>query len=143
MKFTQVKITKIRGVNMGYSEIAVMLLVYSGLFTFFLVPFQRGVYLINMQQSEVSFKIVFKDSLIKIIFHKKAVFACILLGFTLFSIWLGYAEKEYHFNAHSGYPPISTNLKAIYSMCAVLVYTFVLYLLLVFVRTLKIVKNLR
>ena len=128
---------------MEYSDIAVMLLVYSGLITFFLVPFQREVNLINQQQSQVTFITVFKDSLGKMIFHKKAVFACVLLCFTLFSICLGYVNAEYHFNAHSGYPPISTNIKAIYSMCGLLVYTVVLFLLLGFVRTLKIVKSAR
>ena len=57
------------------------------------------------------------------------------------SIWLVYDGAEYHFNTHSGYPPISRNLKAIYSMSGVLVYTVVLYLLIAFVRTLKIVKK--
>lgn len=126
---------------MGYSEIAVILLVYSGLMIFFLVPFQRRVHSKNFQQNQVSFISVFKDSLIKIVFHKKAILALILLGFTLISIWLGYADVEYHYNAHSGYPPISTNLKAIYSICGVLVYTVVLLLLLGYVRTLKIVKS--
>jgi hypothetical protein len=126
---------------MGYSEIAVMLLVYSGLIIYFLVPFQRGVNLINQQRGQVTFITVFKDCLIKMIVHKKAILASMLFGFTLISIWLGYAAAEYHYNAHSGYPPISTNLKAIYSMCTLLGYTVFLFLFLGFVRTLKIVKK--
>ncbi|MGE7838270.1 hypothetical protein ABE042_17540 [Viridibacillus arvi] len=126
---------------MGYSEILVMLLVYSGLIVFFLVPFQSGLNLMNQEQRQINFITVFKDSLIKIVFHKKSIFALILLIFTLFTIYLGYEGAEDHFNAHSGYPPISTDLKAIYSMSAVLVYTVVLYLLIAFVRTLKIAKN--
>ncbi|MBK3494996.1 hypothetical protein JFL43_09005 [Viridibacillus sp. YIM B01967] len=126
---------------MGYPEIVVVLLVYSGLIAFFLIPFHGRMSLINYQQKQINFIAVFKDTLIKMIFHKKAIFALILLSFTLFSIWSSYEGAEYHFNAHSGYPPISTDLKAIYSICGVLLYTVVLYLLIAFVRTLKIVKN--
>ena len=128
---------------MGFSEIVVVLLVYSGFIAFFLVPFQSRWSLINQQQSHINFTTVFKDCLIKMIFHKKAILALILLSFTLFIIWSIYQGAEYHFNAHSGYPPISTDLKAIYSMSGVLVYTVVLSLLIAFIRTLKIVKNAR
>ena len=107
----------------------------------FLVPFQGEWNLINQQQSQINFIAVFKDCLIKMIFHKKAILALILLSFTLFITWSIYQGAEYHFNAHSGYPPISTDLKAIYSMGGVLVYTVVLFLLIAFVRTLKIVRN--
>jgi len=89
----------------------------------------------------MNFITVFKGSLIKMVINKKAIFALIILGCTLLIIWTGYEGVEFHFNAHSGYPPISTDLKAIYSMCGVLVYTVVLYLLIAFLRTLKIVKN--
>lgn len=125
---------------MRYSEILVMLLVYSGLIVFLLVPFQSGW---NQHPRPINFITVFKDSLIKMIFHKKSIFALILISFMLFSIWFGYKGEEYHFNAHSGYPPISTNLKAFYSMFGVLVYTVILYTFIAFVRTLKIVKNTR
>ena len=47
--------------------------------------------------------------------------AC-LLSFTLFCIWLTYDAAEYHVNAHSGYPPISMDLKAFYSMGGTCVY---------------------
>jgi hypothetical protein len=128
---------------MGYSEIVVVLIVYSGFTAFFLVPIQSGWNSINQQQSQMDFITVFKDSLINMVFHKKAIFGLILLGCTLFIIWTGYEGAEYHFNAHSGYSPISTDLKAIYTMCGVLVYTVVLYLLIAFMRTLSIVKNAR
>lgn len=126
---------------MEYSEMVVALLIYSGFIAFFLIPFQSGGNLINHQQVQINFTTVFKDSLIKMIFHKKAILALLLLGFTLFIIWSGYEGAAYHFNAHSGYAPISTDLKAIFTMGSVLVYTVVLSLLIAFVRTLKIVKN--
>ena len=58
-------------------------------------------------------------------------------------IWSGYAAAEAHYNNHSGYPPISTNLEAIYSMFGLLIYTVLLLLFLGFVRTIKIVKAAR
>ncbi|MEK4404663.1 hypothetical protein MKZ26_09570 [Sporosarcina sp. FSL K6-6792] len=126
---------------MGVSEIVVLLLVYSGLMIFFLVPLQSRVQSKYYQQSQVSFISVFKDNLVKMVIHKKAVLAAALLGFMLISIWAGYANVEWHYNAHSGYFPVSTKLTAIYSICGVLIYTLVLLLFLGYLRTLKIVKN--
>ena len=110
---------------------------------FFLLPFRRGKGVINQQKSELKFTKIYKDSLSKIIFHKKAILAPILLIFVLIIIWLTYDATEYHINAHSGYPPISTDLKAFYSMLGVFVYTIGLVLLIAFLRTVKIVKDAR
>ena len=128
---------------MGYSEIIVILLVYSGMIIYFLVPFKNNKDVVKEKESQVKIARVFKDSVIDIILHKKAVLASILLSFTLLCIWSTYDAAEYHVNAHSGYPPISMDLKAFYSMGKVLVYTIVLTFLLAFLRTLKIVKGER
>ncbi len=127
---------------MGISEIIMMLFVYSGLILYFLMPFQKKLNT-KSQHHKLAFKTVYKQSLRKMLFHKKAIFAFILLGFTLFMIWSGYAAAEFHYNNHSGYPPITTNLEAIYSMFGLLIYTVFLLLLLGFVRTIKIVKTAR
>lgn len=123
---------------MEFSEIAVVLIVYSVLFVFFLIPFHNERNLLNHQ---INFKTILKETLFKMVFHKKAICALILVSFTLFCIWSSYEGAEYHINTHSGYPPIDTDYKAIYAMCGVLVYTVVLYFLIAIVRTLKIVKN--
>ena len=128
---------------MGYSEIIVILLVNSGLIIYFLVPFKNNKDVANERESQVKITRVFKDNFIAIILHKKAVLALILLSFTLFCIWSINDAVEYHVNAHSGYPPISMDLKVFYSMGAVLVYTIVLTFLLAFLRTFKIVKGER
>ena len=128
---------------MGYSEIIVFLLVYSGMIIYFLVPFPSDKDVVNERERQVEIARVFKNSLIEIILHKKAVLALILLSFTLFYIWLAYDATEYHVNAHSGYSPISMDLKAFYSMSGVLVYTIVLAFLLAFLRTFKIVRGER
>lgn len=127
---------------MGYSEIIVILLVYSGLMTFLLLPFRSGIEVINQQKSQMKFAQIFKENLSGIILHKKVILAIVLLALTLYYIWAAYASTEYHFNAHSGYPPISKKLNAIYSMIGVFLYTVVLTLAIAFFKTLKAVRNL-
>ncbi|HAM81877.1 hypothetical protein [Ornithinibacillus bavariensis] len=127
----------------SYSEVIVILLIYSGLMTYFLVPFQKKTQAQNDQLNQKSFKSVFKDSLRELVFHKKAIFALALLGFSLLCIWLVYDANESHYNEHSGYPPISTNLEAIYSICGLIIYTVILLFVLGYRRTLNVLKVLK
>ncbi|MFE3573327.1 hypothetical protein [Lysinibacillus sp. NPDC059133] len=122
---------------MGVSELTVMVLIYSGIMIFFLVPFKKH------QSKEIKRPITFKESLLHIIFHKKALLALLLLGFLLVAIWFGYEQEVYHFNAHSGYPPINSDSKAIFYMCALLGYTVILYLVLALCISLNILKRRR
>jgi len=41
-----------------------------------------------------------------------------------------YKQEVYHFNAHSGYPPICLDSTAIFYMCTLLGYTVILYVTL-------------
>lgn len=109
---------------MGVSELTVLVLVYSGIMIFFLVPFKKH------QNMEIKRSITFKESLLHITFHKKALLALLLIGFWLVAIWFGTDQEVYHFNAHSGYPPISSYSKAIFYMCVLLGYTVILYVAL-------------
>ncbi|WP_172372445.1 hypothetical protein [Sporosarcina jiandibaonis] len=125
---------------MGFSEFVVLLLVYSGLLIFFLVPFSK------QEQSKdyrgkISFSSVFKENLVKMICHKKAIFALVLLGLALISIQAGFEGAERHYNAHSGYSPVSNKLRALYSMGSVVIYTVVLLLSLGYMKTLKSMKG--
>lgn len=129
--------------RMEFSEIIVILLVYSSMITFLLLPFQSGMDRINQQKSQRRFAQIFKRNLSEIIFHKKAILALVLLALTLYYVWAAYASTEYHFNAHSGYPPLSTKLNAITSMIGVFLYTVLLTLVIALLKTLKKVKTLR
>lgn len=122
---------------MGFSETVVLLMVYSGLMLFFLIPFQP-VQSKNYERNQLSFKSIFKDNLIELIFHKKAIFAFVLLGFMVITIWLGYAGAEWHYNAHSGLPPVSNESEALYSISGAVLYTVVLVLFVGYVRTLRV-----
>lgn len=125
---------------MYFSEIFVLLLIYSGLLIFFLVPFSKPEQS-NDYQGQISFSSVFKENLVKLICHKKAIFALVLLGLALISIQAGFEGAEWHYNAHSGYSPISYKLPALYSMGSVVIYTVVLLLSLGYMRTLKSMKS--
>ncbi|MGY3186646.1 hypothetical protein [Lysinibacillus sp. TE18511] len=120
---------------MGFSELTVMALIYSGMMIFFLVPFKK------QQSKEFKHPITFKESLLHITFHKKALLTLLLLTFLLIAIWFGYEQEIYHFNAHSGYPPINTDSEATFYMCALIGYTVILYLLLALWVSLNILKR--
>jgi len=124
---------------MGFSELTVMALIYSGMMIFFLVPFKRQPSKEIQQQS--NFQSIFKESLLHITFHKKALLALLLLTFLLIAIWFGYEQEIYHFNANSGYPPINTDSEATFYMCALIGYTVILYLLLALWISLNILKR--
>ena len=125
---------------MGFSEFVVPLLIYSGLLIFFLIPFSKQEQS-KGHRGQIPFLSVFKESLVKMVFHKKAIFALVLFVFALIIIQTGFAGAEWHYNAHSGYSPISNKLPALYSMGSVVIYTVVLLLSLGYLRTLKSMKS--
>lgn len=125
---------------MGFSEFVVLFLIYSGLLIFFLVPFSKQEQS-NDQRGQKSFSSVFKQNLVEMICHKKAIFALMLFGLALITIQAGFEGAEWNYNAHSGYSPISNKLPALYSMGSVVIYTVVLLLSLGYMRTLKSMKS--
>lgn len=125
---------------MGFSEFVVLLLIYSGLLIFFLIPFSKQEQSKD-HRGQISFLSVFKENLVKMLCRKKAIFALVLFGFVLISIQAGLTGAEWHYNAHSGYSPISNKLPALYSIGSVVIYTVVLILSLGYMRTLKSMKS--
>lgn len=125
---------------MDISEIIVLLLIYSGLLIFFLAPFSKKEQ-VKEHKDQLLFSSIFKENLVKMVFQKKAIFALILFGFALFSIQSGFAGEEWHYNAHSGYSPISTKLPALFTMGSVVIYTVMLVLALGYIRSIKSMKD--
>ncbi|MFJ7934822.1 hypothetical protein [Sporosarcina sp. NPDC096371] len=121
---------------MSISEFVVLLVIYSALMIFFLVPFPKKERS-KVQKGQISFHFIFKENLVKMVFQKKAIFALVLFGFALISIQSGFAGAEWHYNAHSGYSPISNKISALYTMCSVVIYTAILLLALGYMRTIK------
>ncbi|MBP2239510.1 TRAP-type C4-dicarboxylate transport system permease small subunit [Cytobacillus eiseniae] len=128
---------------MNVSGIIIVLIVFSGLFTYCIVPFQSATNLIDQSKRQLTFGMVFKEVFLRMIFHKKAVIAFILVVFTLYITWLGYDAAEDHINSHSGYPPISVNMNAYFMMFTVLLYSIILTLLLVLIKTFRVFKNVK
>ncbi|MED3574855.1 hypothetical protein ACTHO0_09260 [Cytobacillus praedii] len=126
---------------MSFSEIAIMVLVFSGLFIFFLVPFERSANITNQQKSKIIFKTVLKDRIFYILHHKKAIFAYILLAVTLLGTWFGYASAEDHINAHSGRSPISMKENAYFTIGIILFYSLFLFFLIVFMNARRVCKE--
>lgn len=62
---------------MSYSEIGVILLIYTGLFIYFLNPFQQ-LKPLNQYQSPLTIKEVLKNTVIEMTFQKNSLFALIL-----------------------------------------------------------------
>lgn len=125
---------------MVFSGFLVLLMIYSGLLIFFLVPFSKQEPSKN-HRGQLSFSSVFKENLVVIICHKKALFALVLFGLALITIQVGFESEEWHYNAHSGYSPISYKLPALYFMGCVVIYTIILLLSLGCMRTVKSMKS--
>ncbi|THE09142.1 hypothetical protein E1I69_23485 [Bacillus timonensis] len=88
-------------------NIIVFWIVWGALYIYFLTPFKSLVTFESHKDSEIAFKNVFKDSLIKIVMHKKAILALLMLILTLVFIWSYYSQLEWYNLAH-GVGEVST-----------------------------------
>ncbi|AVK83882.1 hypothetical protein C3943_10030 [Lysinibacillus sp. B2A1] len=122
---------------MKFDELAVLTFIYSGLMTFFIVPFDRN----KPFEHPCTFSTLFRENLMRLIFHKKPLFAVILFILLLTGIWFGFKQQEYHIHTHSRNHPIHTNTIAIFYMFGLFIYTIVLYLILALTTTLKAYKK--
>ncbi|RFB11417.1 hypothetical protein DZB84_21035 [Bacillus sp. HNG] len=123
------------------TEIIVFGIVWGALFIYFLTPFTSLVTFKSYKGIDVAFKHVFIDSLIKIVMHKKAILALLMLVITLVFIWSYYSQLEWYNLAH-GVGEVSTKPKllGIYYIVSVIIYSALLYLLLALRRTLVLIK---
>lgn len=96
-----------------------------------------------MHKKQLSFISVFKDTLLKLLFQKKAIFALALFGFALYVIHSGFLGEEWHYNAHSGYRPISYKFPILLTIGGAVVYTILLFLIIGYVKTIKKIKNMK
>lgn len=120
---------------MSYSEIGVILLIYTGLFIYFLNPFET----IKSISKSINNKRGIKKYGDRDDFSKKFLI-CSYFILASISIWLGFSEVENHLNAHSGKPLVNMTIKAVYFICGLFLYTIVLYIMLIFDRVLKVVR---
>lgn len=140
------KVFKLLGYGEGggilVTEIIVFGIVWGALFIYFLTPFTSLVTFESHKGSDVAFKHVFIDSLIKIVMHKKAILALLMLVITLVFIWSYYSQLEWYNLAHGvGEMSIRPKLLAIYYIVSVIIYSALLYLFLALRRALVFIKN--
>lgn len=125
---------------MNFSEFIILILIYSGLLIFFLIPFSKQNHLHDYRE-QLPLTAVFKKNLVDMISHKKTGLALLLFSLTLISIPIGFESAASHYNAHSGYSPISNNLQSSFSMIGLVIYTVALILVLGYLRTLKMMQK--
>ena len=118
---------------MRFTEIVVFAIVWGGLMIYFLTPNNNEIK--SKENSKVTFSKAFKRSLTKLILHKKAIFALLLLTITLTYIW-SYDLSIDEYNKLHGVASKSVKPEAIFIMISVTLYGLLLYLLLAVRRTL-------
>ncbi|MGV2941625.1 hypothetical protein AB5I83_18635 [Mesobacillus sp. LC4] len=118
---------------MPFSALVVFAIVWGGLMVYFLTPFngkmESGADDPFFEALKVSFK--------RLIFHKKAILAFLLLMFTLLSIWSYFISTEEYARLHA---MRSKAGDSVFYMISVVLYAAFLYIILAVRWTVKSVK---
>ncbi|MFS0823229.1 hypothetical protein [Bacillus sp. 1P02SD] len=130
-----------RGGSLLVTNIVIFWIVWGVLFMYFLTPCKSLVTFESHKDSDIAFKNVFKESLTKIVMHKKAILALLMLIITLVFIWSYYSQLEWYNLAH-GVGEVSTEPKflGIYYIVSVIIYSVLLFLFLALRRTFSLIK---
>lgn len=127
---------------MQFSEIVVFGIVWGGLMIYFLTPFNVKTSIEIPASNGLTFSKAFKDSLTKLVVHKKAILALLMLLVTLNYIWMYYTSIEWYFKAHGEFEQsINSMEQALYYMISILLYAAILYLFLAFRKTIALLKK--
>ncbi|MBS8266334.1 hypothetical protein DYI25_18080 [Mesobacillus boroniphilus] len=121
---------------MQFTEIVVFAIVWGGLMTYFLIPFDNKISI------EGTFPKAFMVSLKKQVFHKKAILAFALLLVTLITIWSDFKSAVVYDILHgiTRESAADPQEQAIFYMISVMIYAALLYLFLAVRWTVKAVK---
>lgn len=115
----------------------VFAIVLGGLMIYFLTPTHMEV---EKEFSKSGFSGAFKASFIQTTLHKKAILALLLFVATLTSIWWSYYQMQLYNDAHGIIPTIQPSHEAVMYMTGTTIYTALIYLLLILIRTIKLMK---
>jgi hypothetical protein len=127
---------------MQFSEIVVFGIVRGGLMIYFLTPFNKLTSIEIQGITDVTFSKAFKNSLTKLVLHKKAILALLMLIITLIYIWMYYTSIEWYIRVHGEVvQSINPMEQAIFNTINITLYTAILYLLLAFRKTIKLLKK--
>lgn len=120
---------------MDYTSLAMMDIVWGALLIYFLTPFQR----ISEKKSYV--KMNFSDTLkcgfVKVTFHKKAILALIFILISLFVASWSQNQDDFYNEIHG----ISSQTKPINYTMGIVMYSVMIYLLIVGRKTIKLFRN--
>lgn len=123
---------------MSLAELLVFGIVWGGLMVYFLTPFNNKIS--SKGNSKVTVSKAFKESLTRLILHKKAILALLMLIITLNFIWSYFISIDDHNKLH-GVTSESVKPQAILSMVSLTLYSVLLYILLAVRRVLKFKNN--
>mgnify|MGYP005830105269 CR=1 FL=1 len=122
---------------MSFVELMVFGIVWGGLMVYFLTPFNNKT---NIERnSKVTVSKAFKESLTRLILHKKAILALLLLIITLNFIWSYFISID-DYNKLHGVTSESGKPQAIFYMISLTLYSVTLYILLAVRRAVKFKK---
>jgi uncharacterized membrane protein (UPF0182 family) len=120
-----------------FAELVVFGIVWGGLMVYFLTPFNNKISVEG--NSKVTVSKAFKESLTRLLLHKKAILALLMLIITLNFIWSYFISIDDHNKLH-GVTSESSKPQAIFYMISITLYALLLYILLAVRRTLKFKK---
>ncbi|PYF08330.1 hypothetical protein [Ureibacillus chungkukjangi] len=120
---------------MSLLEIIVVGLIWGGLMIYFLMPFNLEL----QAMPNIAFSQVFKRNSLKLIFHKKAFLALVMVVVTLYYFWQFYGSIQVYQTIHGedGFTIVNPKEHAIYYMIGTCIYSILIYILLVLRRTYK------
>lgn len=127
---------------MQITEIVVFGMIWGGVMIYFLTPFNRKTNVEFHGDKNRTFKNVFIGSLLRLVFHKKAILAFVMLGATFFYIWSYYSSLEMYFQVHERIEKtIDPTKQAIFYTLSFFIYALIICFLIAFKNTLKVLKK--
>lgn len=119
----------------------VLAVVLGSLMIYFLTPPQRKADNDFRQAANKNFSVALKNSFIMTTLHRKAIFAIVLFSLSLIAIWWSHLQMELYQVDHGIQSAIEPTGQAISYIIGSTFYAVIIYVLLVFVRTLKLLRS--
>lgn len=120
---------------MDFTSLAMMALVWGALLIYFLTPFQRKTE--TKSYVEMNFSDALKYTFVKVTFHKKAILALTFILISLSVTSWSQNQNDFYNEIHG----ISLQTQPINYTMGIVVYSVMIYLLIVGRKTIKLFRN--
>ncbi|KOP81451.1 hypothetical protein [Cytobacillus solani] len=120
---------------MDYTSVAMMALIWGALLVYFLTPFQRKTE--TKSYVKMNFSDALKYSFIKVTFHKKAILALAFILISLSVTSWSQNQDDYYNEIHG----ISSQTQPINYTMGIVVFSVMIYLLIVGRKTIKLFRD--